>query len=178
MWQWWHAQFGATSATHIRKSAELAPQLFDVPHKKKSTRRTNKPTHIFMDSKYVSHYKQVYPCIPSGMTSFFAAAEHGDCWSAHCATTWQLMTGNHAIICPKLEEKATEVYVALVRTPVLCLLRSQSLMYEWPLSLLAFLFDWIFNAFPHGNIFIWIGSFSSISGVRGMSQEWLKEKCK
>lgn len=122
MWQWWHPQFGAASMTHIRGSAEFAPQLFDVPHtQKKINQKTNKPTHIFMDSKYVSHYKQVYPCIPSGMTSFFTAAEHSNCWSAQCATTWQLMTGNHTIIRPNLEGEATEVlYGALVRTQVLC----------------------------------------------------------
>lgn len=158
MWQWWHPQFSAASMTHIRGSAEFAPQLFDVPHThKKINQKTNKPTHIFMDSKYVSHYKQVYPCIPSGMTSFFTAAEHSNCWSAQCATTWQLMTGNHTIIRPNLEGKATEVlYGALVRTQVLCLLRSRSPMCDikshyhcWLFCLIGF-----FNAFPDGNIFI------------------------
>lgn len=145
-----------------KKECRICSTVAWCTTQKKSTRRTNKPTHIFMDSKDVSHYKQVYPCVPSGMTSFFAAAEHGNCWSAHCATTWQLVTGNHTITRPKLEV----LYATLVSTQVLCLLRSQSPTCEWLLSLLAFLLDWIFNAFLDGNIFIWIGSFSSISGIR------------
>lgn len=32
MCQWQTPQSGATSTTHVRESAELAPQLFDVPH--------------------------------------------------------------------------------------------------------------------------------------------------